>query len=282
MIINQSAASICKKLYEHNLEKVLEGADPKESLSILQEALNSNSLSTTPKVITSKKTLEELHGVLSKDEYPLGMLGVKHKDLYLAKKVNNDVIEEVHTGAIKLIQETSPWMYELFCSAIKAFIPIESPYPNRKAGFSSDYAKGFTFYAYPDESSEKNIIETAVDYIHESSHQLTFLINEVDFLIEGDREQAVFSAIKNEERPAILALHGAIALAHMSLFRSFLKESLKDGNDYSNEQLVHEAEMLDATINALNEKCSFTPIGESIMKELEYINDLTKRGKNEK
>ena len=195
--------------------------------------------------------------------------------MYLAEKFSQDDVEQTHSRSLEHIRKTSPWMYSLLKAVTRVFLSIDFPKGYSKAGFSSNFAKGFVFMNYASANDEESVFETAVDYVHESSHQLIFLIGEVDPIIKGDPKKMVYSGIKGCERPAILTLHGAVALSHMCLFRIFHKKAMGHFVHSSEENLKRDMKKLNQTLMDLTEKCEFTEVGERIINDLKYVSRLS-------
>lgn len=274
MIIGNEAVNIGNFLFSQHLNRLMSADDVNPSHLSPESANNTQAhggFLPLPAVVYDQGRITRLKENLREDSIPLGQLGVMNQEMWLAKNINEKCIEEQHLQAMKYIKETSPWMFEVFQSLTRVFVPIGCPKGYAKAGFSSNLAKGFVFYWYPDEYQEERVFEMAIDYVHEASHQLTFLLNGIDPLIKGDDKEPVYSAIKGCERPAILALHGAIALSYMCLFRVFHRKVSGEYLFRSQKKLKEERQKLSETIRRLQETCEFTEVGTRIMKDLEFV-----------
>ncbi len=274
MILGSESVEISKMLFakhvilfQDNLSKNKKFHPINQESSLLPEYFNYSK----PMLVTSKTQLESIKKQLSDRVYPLGKLGVETTDLYIDELSSSEVLQYQHAGAIELIKKTCPWMYEMMCSVSKVFVPIDCPDHYIKAGFSSNYAKGFVFMNYPKDRCSEQMFELAIDYVHETSHQLTFLLNEVDPTITENSVKEVYSAIKGCNRPTVLALHGAIALAYMTLFRVFHRSLSGKYVFHSLDKLKQEREMLKETIDSMKGKVEFTDVGSRIFKNLNEV-----------
>ncbi len=274
MILGNEAVKIGSYLFSQHIAKLdTLGSHKKEHLVPSAEITTrpSSQKSGEPILICSQEKIESLRNGLSEGHLPLGRLGVQTEEMFLAHGINESSARTQHDEALRHVKETCPWMFDLLTSLTKVFIPVGCPEKYKKAGFSSNLAKGFVFYWYCDRYEGEIGFETAVDYVHEASHQLTFLLNAIDPMIKGDPKKPVYSGIKGCERPAILSLHGAIALGYMSLFRAFHYQVNQKYVFNSEEKKKDEAKKLGATLKELTKNCEFTDVGNQVVRDLQLI-----------
>ena len=124
-----------------------------------------------------------------------------------------------------------------------------------------------------------NEFELSTSLVHEMAHNCLYLIQKGDPLIaEECLEVEVFSGVLNRSRPALKALHAAVALAYMINYFSNVVSSVDDRVlEVVPQNLKRRKEnlkkKLDRTLRSLS-GIHFTQVGKILFDELELI--LTK------
>jgi hypothetical protein len=160
---------------------------------------------------------------------------------------------------------------EVFYDLVHFIVPIAA---NRKFAFSTHLARGAIFFTAPESSNA--VTTMAIDLAHELGHQALMVFQSTDPLLASPLDQPVWSAIRKTTRPAIQSMQAAAAIAFMLVFiRGALKRADIDEGQrtHLNNSRAALREGLDATLKALDENCTFTPLGRSLVGEFHEMLD---------
>lgn len=176
----------------------------------------------------------------------------------------NEAEEDVfyhHLGeAEALVCKTTPWIDALKTKIVRNFVPVESLLTNDTAdyGMSVIWLKGVVFY---EKRQIRPLNIRAENLAHEVAHQVLINYQLSDRLIVGDLNRSVFSAIRKQRRPAILALHGAAALSYMLIIARDLR---------AEERVIKLKADLTETLQGL-EDIPMTKIGKVLLVEMQEL-----------
>jgi hypothetical protein len=124
------------------------------------------------------------------------------------------------SDAIALLSKSVPWIGQLFAMMISGVIPIYHEKYGRpfRRGTSHIDHLGFIFTSYIERIKQNSSLMKmvlAVDLAHELGHQALMLFQLSDSILRSPLKEPVYSSVRRENRPAIMALHGTIASAYM-------------------------------------------------------------------
>lgn len=115
--------------------------------------------------------------------------------------------ESFETRAAELVKEVIPM-------GMRPPLTARSPYGR---GVSSHLYRGGILIDLP-EIVEHAEVELAINIAHELGHQALMVYQNADPIIDGDLRAPIYSAIREEYRPAIKSFHALVALAYMKEF----------------------------------------------------------------
>lgn len=142
---------------------------------------------------------------------------------YWAAPVNQEATGEKHgftaqiAAALQLADHHVPQYGRWIREILHQVVPVQRPAPDTLASASVRYRFGVVELAYP-----ASPYETLEMLIHECSHQYFNLAFCMESLVTADAP-AVYSPLKNKERPLFLLLTGYHAFANVMLMYSALK-----------------------------------------------------------
>lgn len=233
-----------------------------------------------PAVFMNEEKLKLLADALKTDEKnPFGKLGLDEdkSDSYIFRGTGADAasVEAMISQARELYLSSKPDFQKRYGALIQTIVPLEvvgvkSSYQN---AFSSHFLKGAIFRTVPRKEKPEWRIEFAIAIAHELGHQALMVYQAADRLITSDLAASVYSGVRKTQRPAIMSLHAAAALAYMieymeaELQRSDKVTRLNPAElEYAESQLKQCRIDLGDTLTAL-EKVEFTPLGKLIYDE---------------
>lgn len=233
--------------------------------------------STKDFLIQDNTTLETLKEVARGDKGDFSSLGVNGADFYIGQ-----ISEEVRAQNIDilkssrdLVSRSVPWILGLEGKVLYHIVPIVTAGEGLKAGFSTIDMKGVSFFTMPAKGLDLDIVDFAIDYVHELGHQALFMYQMSDKIFVDGHQAPIFSPIKNKERPAILAFHALCAIAFM---KHFLVEGLirdafsKSQRAYAKKKLIEMTDMHSVTLEGILESnLEFTKLGKLIFEELRSV-----------
>ncbi|HYO51190.1 aKG-HExxH-type peptide beta-hydroxylase [Archangium sp.] len=163
----------------------------------------------------------------------------------------------------------------LFRALIQNVVPLSGPRGEgfserqRRLAFSSVLARNAVFMVPHD--GPYAALEMVVSLVHEMGHQSLMLLQAVDPLFASAAEAPVYSAIMGIERPAILALHGAVALAAMvralQLGQAWPELTSAEAQAHIAKRTQQFRAALSETLRALG-GCQLTRLGKEVFEEL--------------
>ncbi|ATH09314.1 hypothetical protein BIY24_15590 [Halobacteriovorax marinus] len=228
-------------------------------------------------LIQDNSTLQTLKRLASGEKGDFGNLGVSGRDFYIGQvseetKVQN---QDVLTHARELISKSVPWVLGLEGKVLYHVVPINTVEAGLKAGFSTIDMKGVSFFTIPAKRSELDIVDFAIDYVHELGHQSLFMYQMSDKIFVDGHQTPIFSPIKNKERPAILAFHALCAIAFMKYFlvEGLNKNAFSESQSvYAKKKLIEMTEMHSVTLEGIQKSnLELTKLGNLIFEELRAV-----------
>lgn len=241
-------------------------------------ALNTPLPQTPDLLVTQQQQLKTISNLYSKnsDGDDLSWFGLAKSGFYIDVDIENRPNDiEIFNRSINLVRR-NPDLQLLFDGLVSNVVPIKSKSLQRRkkgVGFSAPRARNAIFLSVPD-ITEFTELELAINIFHEVAHQAIFIYQSADKIIVSDLKAPVYSGIRRCHRPAIMAFHGAVALAAMihafQLSKSWPEYSSTDAIDYTNARIKELQLDLAQTLLDLS-KCKFTALGSRIYKELIYF-----------
>jgi hypothetical protein len=189
-------------------------------------ALNSAEKDDLSPLLPSANDLELLANTIAAPnaEAPLDRLGIKEPGVILHNRwpqVTPALAARVAV-ALSTLFTAAPVLLPVWQAIVVHVIPllVTSPTPSRRFGFSSHHLKGYIFLSFaPPKTAADSATEAGADAValaHELGHQVLMTYQVADPIIASNPDAPVYSAIRGTFRPAILAFHGAMALAYMT------------------------------------------------------------------
>jgi hypothetical protein len=194
-----------------------------------------------------------------------------HRELLLEPLIGDEQDWEIHVrvsderpemvdelnALVESVRRTSAFFEHSIPSLLEIVVPLRQP---RARGLSCDLFRGVVFLGYPTGYSELNL---ALDLTHELGHQALGLLRSCDPLFLSDPGLPVFSEVRHTERPALLSLHAASAIAFM------LRYALDAGcADHIHPDFnVTLGFALERGLDALTKVCKFTAVGRQVVDE---------------
>ncbi|MCB0404394.1 MAG: hypothetical protein KDD51_06380 [Bdellovibrionales bacterium] len=212
-------------------------------------------------------------------------------DILVDPTLNASIATLVPASADLLLQ-ILPWLAGIVSELGFEVIPI-SHYRDGKAwkrGFSHiDYLGAiFLSFQYRFENAVSlghARAELAVDLAHEIGHQIMMIYQHSDALVDGDAHTPIYSSVRQTLRPAIMALHAAMAMAcMMEACRGILSssETTTKEKKYASGSLSMFSKHQPLGLQSLRAGARFTKVGEGILSELEtHANDIFAKGSND-
>lgn len=184
-------------------------------------------------------------------------------------------IEVTHRSAIDrfragrdIVIEASSLFADLFPALVDLVVPLDR---QRNSGFSSHFARGAVFRAFPSTQSPTSV---ALDLAHELGHQAMMLLQSVDPLISSDHDAPVFSEIRGRDRPAIQSLHAGVALAYMLIAKRGFKPSTEAAHAVTEREATYDGTLeagVTKSVRSVRRQCEMTEIGNALLIELEQL-----------
>ncbi|MCB9254270.1 MAG: hypothetical protein H6617_06270 [Bdellovibrionaceae bacterium] len=197
-------------------------------------------------------------------------------------------IAELVPPSAELLLEVMPWLSGLSEQLGFEVFPISHYRDGKpwKRGFSHVDHLGAIFlsfqYRFEGSSTAHARAELAVDLAHEIGHQVMMIYQHSDSIIEGDPDSLVYSSVRQTLRPAIMAMHAAMAMAYMmEACAGILKSAQTSSAEklYAAESLSRFSEHQPMGLRSLRQCARFTKVGEAILSEFEaHANDIFERG----
>lgn len=233
-----------------------------------------------PAILIESESLRILAAALKTDEKnPFGKLGLDEEksDSYIFSGSPSEAAaaEAMIEQARELFLSSDANLKKRYEILIQTIVPLEvvgvkSSFQN---AFSSHFLKGAIFRTIPRSDFAPWRIEFAIALAHEVGHQALMVYQAADRLIASDLGASVYSGVRKTQRPAIMSLHAAAALAYMieyieiELRRADKTSRLSTAElDYAEAQSKQCRTDLGDTLKAL-EQVEFTPLGKLIYDE---------------
>lgn len=182
--------------------------------------------------------------------------------------------EQVFSSSLSLMKSASPWLSEMYDSLVQSVIPIrpkEIQSTTSRASFSSHVALGALFLSLPNEGDGKRV-DLALSFAHEIGHQVLMIYQRFDPIISSDLRAPVYSGTRDTARPAIMAMHSAVALSYMlatcaNVIRGGLEASDLEGQVSRNVYFdLHSR--LEKNVHGLLTDVTFTKVGKKMIAEM--------------
>jgi hypothetical protein len=192
---------------------------------------------------------------------------VKHDEMSKAAEMIAD--------ACGLITAACPVQGEQLGTLIDYFVPISHRRNGRphKRCFSNHVVFGAIHLTIEPRSfdTELGTLDAAVDISHELGHHVLSLYQHCDPIIESDPQAPCFSAVRGVERPAIQAMHAAVALGFMTDFCARVVRIPTISPEAVSEIDRCRASYSDGlghTLSALHSTSVMSPLGRAMVEEL--------------
>jgi hypothetical protein len=157
-----------------------------------------------------------------------------------------------------------PALQRIWQAAVVHVVPlvVTSPALTPRYGFSSHHLKGYVFLSFPAGDAVKDTIDDSLALAHELGHQVLMAYQTADPVVASNPDAPVFSAIRRGFRPAILAVHGAMALGYMTYAAEHLGSAA----------VKEYREGLRRTLLGMRAAgCTYTELGSLLVSELEDL-----------
>lgn len=204
---------------------------------------------------------------LSKISHHPGLLPGNNEDWLPTIDDGADAAKLVE-ASVELILNSNEAYAGLYSSLINYIMPLGKVH----RGYSNADTRGVIYRGIP---RNWNPFDLAIDIAHELGHHSLFIWQSIDPILSSSPDAPVFSSVRKQGRPAIQSFHGAIALAFMLHLTNGWENSpigmeakIRHGKFYFGGTL--ETALKEA-IRTLKENCSFTPVGDKIIKEMEDL-----------
>lgn len=144
-----------------------------------------------------------------------------------------------------------------------------------RRGFSHMNVLGTLFTSFVERSAQPADVRAAilaVDLAHELGHQVLMLYQHADPVLETPPDVPVYSPVRRVDRPAILALHAAVAAAFMMEACDALADAddvAEPARDYARSSLAELASQQRQGLASLGLRCRFGAFGRRLFGELE-------------
>jgi hypothetical protein len=172
--------------------------------------------------------------------------------------------------------EKGPWIKELFENLITQIVPlqIKKGYERRRSSGSYHSLRGVIFFHIPIEYNQEYLAEMRLDFLHELGHQVMFIYQLADSIIEHDEETMVYSGVREMNRTPYQALHAAVALTYMILTANMMLSDEQCVNEVKKLLSQEKNEMqiaLRDTVSGLLTNCNPTSFGQLIFSDIEDV-----------
>jgi HEXXH motif-containing protein len=158
----------------------------------------------------------------------------------------------------------APALQRIWQALVVHVVPlvVTSPALTPRYGFSSHHLKGYVFLSFPAGEAVKDTIEDSLSLAHELGHQVLMAYQTADPVLASDQDAPVYSAIRRGFRPAILALHGAMALGYMTYTAECLGSAAARG---------YRDGLRRTLLGMRAAGCIYTELGSLLVSELEEL-----------
>ena len=193
---------------------------------------------------------------------------------------NRDILEVASkiSLAIKFLQKYSPGLFfPMFDELIDVIIPLSESPLIWGSGITIEPLRGYLFVGPTADKSVDSIFILAIAIVHELAHHVLTLIGTADKIIDAQNLKT-YSGIRNSNRPALLSLHGLIALTYMDKFIDQVANGSKLFVPEANRLKNLIEEMVSPTLDSLD-LVPKTRIGRLIFSECsnKFSSNLVKR-----
>jgi len=165
-------------------------------------------------LLSDRKKLNEvsefllLTGVWEKSELVTGV-NLRRVKSFKVKKYVSDWEIELHNSVLENIS-SEPLFGRFIKRVVNVVVPVlDKEFENY--AFSTILARGAILISIPSHDLRSIIYE--LNLVHEFAHQILYLLQCVDTIIEEDQIfKPIWSGIRQQNRPAIKTLHGLVAM----------------------------------------------------------------------
>jgi hypothetical protein len=214
---------------------------------------------------------------LSGDSVGLGYLGMDDPRVEIFVDVADFAPwgESVIRNTMDLISSSSEILYRQFMTLVKTIVPFvvkdsNIDDPDMEPGTSSQRAKGAIFHTLPKSNSAIDTFDFAVNLVHELGHQTLMIYQAGDSILSSPLNAPVWSAIRKNQRPAIMCVHAVAALSFMLLFVNASIANKKLCSSVNQHAMIRRnkiQEDLSIGIEILMNNCTFSLLGQLLMKD---------------
>ncbi|MCB0414344.1 MAG: hypothetical protein KDD50_08430 [Bdellovibrionales bacterium] len=202
---------------------------------------------------------------------PLGLLNQRTSSfLYRPVQDVTSKTLEIFEQAHHLVCQSK--LKSLYLDFIQKIIPLEEPGTQKSTGigFSTIRSLGVVFLSLPNVAQDNQAYDLAINLAHELGHQCLYFLQLGDQIIDPNFNENIFSTIRNEYRPPIMALHGLVALTFIN---TMIEELLtRRGLNFIQRRFLEERSNLyrrlyhTAAIEFID--CPLTPFGQNLVNEI--------------
>jgi HEXXH motif-containing protein len=142
-----------------------------------------------------------------------------------------------------------------------------------KRGFSTPLCFGAIFLSFEDRLTSEGFerVELAIDLAHEIGHHVLHTFQTADSILSSNLREPVYSSVRRCVRPAIMSMHAAVALGYMlEAVECLVRANILTGRELNFVDTFRDRYASEQTsgLSELEEKCSFTSLGQRLMDAL--------------
>lgn len=154
-------------------------------------------------------------------------------------------------------------------SLVIQILPVRGNVLDWGNSVTSHLLPGLIFMGLGNPASPFPVQDMAVGFAHEIGHQALLIYQNADPILNGDLQTPIYSGVRKMHRPAIMAIHAAVALAYMiDTTQKLVKQAtLKEETAHLRDSQGHMTKNLIVSLNDMT-RLSFTDIGARIMQDL--------------
>lgn len=213
---------------------------------------------------------QKLHALTFLDEkHPFGKVDMTSVVGMVGYNTDLSEFERRISKSLRIVNKISE-LSDLTQSAVNCYVPLEKvsdaiELRENGSGKSAHWLKGTLFLSLPMEN-EYSDYELALNIVHELGHQVLMVYQDSDPLLKNIAEP-IFSSVRKTNRPAIMSLHGLVAVYFMLFFLKSLKNQDEEINKYTLEKTkILYTDFVQGAFALRN--CEFTPAGLLLFDEM--------------
>lgn len=183
---------------------------------------------------------------------------------------------DLQKNAILILQDIVPWIGKIMSSIITAILPITTDRISNiyLGSMSSHLTTGAIYLSYRGSKSNNPLIDGVISLAHETAHNVLVVYQNADPILISGHQDPVYSSVRQTNRPAIMAIHAAVAMAYMIVTIRSLIQSYKNISEaeifYLEKRLQENTYHFEKSIIEI-EKLDLTLVGKKIVSELKEV-----------